>query len=80
MDEGQSIWRDYCKMGFKNSEGFEQAEKNSKTILKNMKKKKNRNPRKKMKRMKCMNRELFLSGQNDFLDNIKLEKELRTKL
>lgn len=40
MDEGQSIWRDYCKMGFKNSEGFEQAEKNSKTILKNMNKKK----------------------------------------
>ena len=45
-----------------------------------MKKKKNRNPRKKMNRMKCMNRELFISGQNDFLDNIKLEKELRTKL
>ena len=41
MNEGYSIWRDYCKMGFKNSEGFEQAEKNSKTILKSM------NPRKK---------------------------------
>lgn len=38
------------------------------------------NPRKKKNRMKYMNRELLLSGQNDFLDNIKLEKELRTKL
>ena len=47
MDEGQSIWRDYCKMGFKNSEGFEQAEKNSKTILKNMNKKKKQESKKK---------------------------------
>lgn len=40
MDEGQSIWRELLQDGLKNSEGFEQAEKNSKTILKNMNQKK----------------------------------------
>ena len=57
MDEGYSIWRDYCKMGFKNSEGFEQAEKNSKTILKNM------NPRKKWTEWSIWIGNYFLVGR-----------------
>lgn len=61
MDEGQSIWRDYCKMGFKNSEGFEQAEKNSKTILKNMNQKKKHKQKHESKKKKEQN-EVYESG------------------
>lgn len=47
------------KMGFKNSEGFEQAEKKCKTLLKKNESKKKTN------RMRYMNKKIFLIGQND---------------